>query len=131
VSREFDVVVIGGGAAGITVAREGARRGARTVLVQDGPVGGDCTFTGCVPSKTLLVAAARGESFGEAMAAVRLAVARIAASEDDLALKRDGVSVIHGRAALRLAAANSSVTARTAPVMFWWRRGACSRRRPG
>jgi pyruvate/2-oxoglutarate dehydrogenase complex dihydrolipoamide dehydrogenase (E3) component len=100
-SREFDLVVIGGGAAGITAAREGARRGARTVLVQDGPVGGDCTFTGCVPSKTLLAAAARGASFADAMGAVRMAVARIAASEDDLALKRDGVAVIHGRAVLR------------------------------
>ena len=100
-SRDFDLVVIGGGAAGITAAREGARRGARTALVQDGPVGGDCTFTGCVPSKTLLAAAARGESFDEAMAAVRMAVARIAASEDDVALKRYGVSVIHGRAVLR------------------------------
>jgi pyruvate/2-oxoglutarate dehydrogenase complex dihydrolipoamide dehydrogenase (E3) component len=103
VSREFDLLVIGGGAAGITAAREGARRSARTGLVQDGPVGGDCTFTGCVPSKTLLAAAARGESFDDAMAAVRRAVARIAATEDDLALKRDGVSVIHGRAVLRSA----------------------------
>ena len=100
-SREFDLVVIGGGAAGITAAREGARRGARTALVQDGPVGGDCTFTGCVPSKTLLAAAARGASFADAMGAVRMAVARIAASEDDLALERDRVSVIHGRAVLR------------------------------
>lgn len=100
-TREFDLLVIGGGAAGITAAREGARRGARTVLVQDGPVGGDCTFTGCVPSKTLLAAAARGETFGDAMAAVRMAVARIAATEDDLALKRDGVTVVHGRAVLR------------------------------
>ena len=102
-SREFDLVVIGGGAAGITAAREGARRGVRTALVQDGPVGGDCTFTGCVPSKTLLAAAARGESFADAMAAVRMAVARIAATEDDLALKRDGVSVIHGHATVRSA----------------------------
>jgi pyruvate/2-oxoglutarate dehydrogenase complex dihydrolipoamide dehydrogenase (E3) component len=101
VDREFDLVVIGGGAAGLSAAREGARRGARTALVQDGPVGGDCTFTGCVPSKTLLAAAARGESFADAMAAVRMAVARIAASEDDVALKRDGVWVIHGRAVLR------------------------------
>lgn len=45
-------------------------------------------------------AAARGESFADAMATVRMAVARIAATEDDLALKRDGVSVIHGRAIL-------------------------------
>jgi pyruvate/2-oxoglutarate dehydrogenase complex dihydrolipoamide dehydrogenase (E3) component len=71
VRRELDLIVIGGGAAGISAAREGARRGARTALVQDGPVGGDCTFTGCVPSKALLAAAARGESFADAMAAVR------------------------------------------------------------
>ncbi len=99
-SGKLDVVVIGGGAAGITAAREASRQGARTVLVQDGPVGGDCTFTGCVPSKTLLAAAARGESFDDAMARVRSAVAQIAATEDDIALKRDGVTVIHGRARL-------------------------------
>jgi pyruvate/2-oxoglutarate dehydrogenase complex dihydrolipoamide dehydrogenase (E3) component len=99
-SGELDLVVVGGGAAGITAAREGARRGARTGLVQDGPIGGDCTFTGCVPSKTLLAAAARGESFDEAMATVRRTVARIAATEDDIALERDGVTVVHGRARL-------------------------------
>ena len=97
---ELDLVVIGGGAAGITAAREGARRGARTALVQDGPIGGDCTFTGCVPSKTLLAAAARGAPFDDAMAKVRQAVARIAATEDDIALERDGVTVVHGRARL-------------------------------
>lgn len=100
-SRELDLLVIGGGAAGLTAAREGARRGARTGLVQDGPVGGDCTFTGCVPSKTLLAAAARGASFGEAMTAVRDAVTRIAATEDELALERQGITVIQGRAVLQ------------------------------
>jgi pyruvate/2-oxoglutarate dehydrogenase complex dihydrolipoamide dehydrogenase (E3) component len=100
VTREFDLMVLGGGAAGLTAAREGARRGAVTALVQDGPVGGDCTFTGCVPSKTLLAAAARGESFSDAMDRVRRAVARVAATEDDIALKRDGVTVVHGRARL-------------------------------
>jgi hypothetical protein len=61
-------------------------------------VGVDCTFTGCVPSKTLLAAAARGDNFGDAMAAVLRAVARIAATEDDMALEREGLAVIHGRA---------------------------------
>jgi hypothetical protein len=44
---------------------EGSRHGdhpsrRRVVLVADGPIGGDCTFTGCVPSKTLIEAAAAG-----------------------------------------------------------------------
>ena len=52
------------------------------LIVQDGPVGGDCTFTGCVPSKTLLAAAASGADFDEAMARVHRAVERIAATED-------------------------------------------------
>ena len=34
----------------MAAARTGARLGKRVALVQDGPVGGDCTFTGCVPS---------------------------------------------------------------------------------
>lgn len=44
------MVVVGGGAGGLTAAREANRRGARTLLVHDGPLGGDCTHTGCVPS---------------------------------------------------------------------------------
>jgi pyruvate/2-oxoglutarate dehydrogenase complex dihydrolipoamide dehydrogenase (E3) component len=101
VVRECDVLVVGGGAAGLTAARESTRRGARTTLVTDGPLGGDCTFFGCIPSKALLVAAARGASFAEASEAVRTAISRIAATEDDAALQRQGINVMHGRARLR------------------------------
>jgi pyruvate/2-oxoglutarate dehydrogenase complex dihydrolipoamide dehydrogenase (E3) component len=73
-----DLLVIGGGAGGISAAQTAARRGASVVLVQDGPVGGDCTFTGCVPSKALLAAAAAGTGFDDAMARVRHAVEVIA-----------------------------------------------------
>lgn len=53
----FDVAVIGGGAAGLTAAGMAASLGARTALISDEPLGGDCTWTGCVPSKALLHAA--------------------------------------------------------------------------
>ena len=66
------------------------------VIVQDGPVGGDCTFTGCVPSKALLAAAASGVGFDEAMARVHRAVERIAATEDAAALAEDGIDVVDG-----------------------------------
>lgn len=95
-----DVVVIGGGAGGQTAAREANRRGARTLLISDGPLGGDCTHTGCVPSKTLLDAAARGRSFAEAMAAVHQRIDAVAATEDADTLAREGIEVAAGRARL-------------------------------
>lgn len=95
----WDLIVIGGGAAGLGAARAGAAAGARVLLVSEGEIGGECTFTGCVPSKTLLEAAARGTAFPAAMAAVRHAVAAIAATETPDVLGREGIEVFRGRAA--------------------------------
>ncbi|MGI8961717.1 MAG: dihydrolipoyl dehydrogenase family protein [Bryobacteraceae bacterium] len=54
---EYDMVVIGGGAAGLTAAGMSAVLGAKTALVETRRLGGDCTWYGCIPSKTLLHAA--------------------------------------------------------------------------
>ena len=97
----FDLVVVGGGAAGLGAAREAVRRRARVLLVQDGRMGGDCTFTGCVPSKTLLAAAASGASFAEARQRVSAAVERVAANESEEVLRREGIEVRRGFAAFR------------------------------
>jgi pyruvate/2-oxoglutarate dehydrogenase complex dihydrolipoamide dehydrogenase (E3) component len=50
----YDLVVIGGGTAGLVCAAGAATLGARVALVERGLLGGDCLNTGCVPSKTLL-----------------------------------------------------------------------------
>ena len=50
----YDLVVIGGGTAGLVCAVGAAGLGARVALVERGLLGGDCLNTGCVPSKTLL-----------------------------------------------------------------------------
>lgn len=55
----------------------------RPLLVQPGPIGGDCTFTGCVPSKTMIETAAWGGTFDEAKAATGRAIATITAREND------------------------------------------------
>jgi pyruvate/2-oxoglutarate dehydrogenase complex dihydrolipoamide dehydrogenase (E3) component len=99
VDRDYDLIVIGGGAAGLAAAQAGAAARARTLLVAEGEIGGECTFTGCVPSKTLIEAAARGASFTEAAAAVRKAVAAIAATETAEVLIRRGIDVLRGHAA--------------------------------
>jgi pyruvate/2-oxoglutarate dehydrogenase complex dihydrolipoamide dehydrogenase (E3) component len=55
--HEYDVAVIGGGAAGLVAAGMSALLGARTALIEEHRLGGDCTWTGCIPSKTLIHAA--------------------------------------------------------------------------
>lgn len=99
--RSQDLVVVGGGAGGLAAARAGARRRASVLLVHDGPIGGDCTFTGCVPSKTLIEAARRGLDFSDAMRAVEHTIERIAATETPDVLRREGIGTLTGRAAFR------------------------------
>lgn len=53
-ARLYDLVVIGGGTAGLVCAAGAAGLGARVALVERGLLGGDCLNTGCVPSKALL-----------------------------------------------------------------------------
>ena len=55
---DFDIGVIGGGAAGLTVSAGASQLGAKTLLVEKEDVlGGDCLHYGCVPSKTLIKSA--------------------------------------------------------------------------
>jgi len=52
---DYDIGIIGGGAAGLTVASGAAQLGAKTLLVEkEKNLGGDCLHFGCVPSKTLI-----------------------------------------------------------------------------
>ncbi|MGC9171214.1 MAG: FAD-dependent oxidoreductase [Thermoproteus sp.] len=53
----YDVVVLGGGSAGVAAAVKAAQLGARAALVNEGPLGGTCVNVGCVPSKFLIRAA--------------------------------------------------------------------------
>ena len=55
---EYDIGIIGGGAAGLTTASGAAQLGARVILIeQEDRLGGDCLHYGCVPSKTLIKSA--------------------------------------------------------------------------
>jgi pyruvate/2-oxoglutarate dehydrogenase complex dihydrolipoamide dehydrogenase (E3) component len=54
---DFDLAVIGAGAAGLSIAAGAAQLGASVALIERGEMGGDCLNTGCVPSKALLATA--------------------------------------------------------------------------
>jgi pyruvate/2-oxoglutarate dehydrogenase complex dihydrolipoamide dehydrogenase (E3) component len=53
-SGRYNLVVLGGGTAGLVAAAIGGAIGARTALVEKNLLGGDCLNMGCIPSKTLL-----------------------------------------------------------------------------
>ena len=50
----FDIIVIGAGTAGLVVASGTSRFGARVALIERDRLGGECLWTGCVPSKALI-----------------------------------------------------------------------------
>lgn len=54
---EFDLVVIGGGSAGLAAAFRAAGHGARVALLEPGEFGGTCVNLGCVPKKAMWLAA--------------------------------------------------------------------------
>ncbi|MEU3048070.1 NAD(P)/FAD-dependent oxidoreductase [Streptomyces sp. NPDC006984] len=111
----YDLAVIGGGSAGLTAARLAADLGARVALIERDRPGGDCLWTGCVPSKTLLHAAAqvhaarRTDRYGltpatgpadwtAAAARVREAISRIEPHDSPEALTGLGIEVIRAEA---------------------------------
>jgi len=70
VDGEFDIAVIGAGSAGPKAARTAAATGAKVVLFEEALIGGECLYTGCVPSKAVIYAASlwkriqRADDFG-------------------------------------------------------------------
>lgn len=53
-AKMYNLVVIGGGTAGLVSAMGAAMLGAKTALIERNLLGGDCLVTGCVPSKALI-----------------------------------------------------------------------------
>ncbi len=115
IGTRWDLVVIGGGTAGIVASRTAARFGAKVSLVERAAPGGDCLWTGCVPSKALIAAAhhvadaRRANAFGvriatpvvdfaAVMAHVRGAIDAIAPEDSAPAMKASGVHVLTGSA---------------------------------
>jgi pyruvate/2-oxoglutarate dehydrogenase complex dihydrolipoamide dehydrogenase (E3) component len=113
--RTWELAIIGGGTAGIVAAKTAAGLGASVVLVERERTGGDCLWTGCVPSKALIAAAHAAASardagrlgvnvsgvdvdFGAVMKHVHATIAAIEPTDSVQALEAAGVTVIHGTA---------------------------------
>lgn len=55
--EEFDLLVVGGGKAGKTLAMDLAKAGQRVAMVERGMIGGTCINVACIPTKTLVTSA--------------------------------------------------------------------------
>lgn len=112
---EWDLIVIGSGSAGLVASRTAARFGAKVLLVERNRLGGDCLWTGCVPSKSLIAAAHAAQvarasenlgvtasrvsvDFAQSMGHVQDAVSTIAPHDSIEALGELGVDVRMGDA---------------------------------
>ena len=115
-STAYDLAILGGGAAGLAAADFALSLGLRVALIERTRPGGDCTWSGCVPSKTLLQSARvaqtvrRASLYGVAagppevdfkavMARVHAVIAEVYAAESPEALRRKGIDVALGEAA--------------------------------
>jgi len=67
-SGRYNLLVIGGGPAGLVAAAGAAGLGAKVALVEKHLLGGDCLNVGCVPSKALLASARRAAEARDAAA---------------------------------------------------------------
>ncbi len=109
----YDLVIIGAGSAGLTAAGFATQLGVRVALLEKHRIGGDCTWTGCVPSKTLLKVAKVAHQMRFAnhygltpstvvvdmksvMAHVRSVVAQVYQHESPEALRANGIDVLLG-----------------------------------
>ncbi len=93
---QVDVAVLGGGSAGEALARRLARAGRSVAVVEARLVGGICPYVACVPSKALLLAAARGDGWSEALRFRDAAAEHRDDTDTVRALQDDGVTVVRG-----------------------------------
>jgi pyruvate/2-oxoglutarate dehydrogenase complex dihydrolipoamide dehydrogenase (E3) component len=115
VSGRYDLVAVGGGTTGLVATLTAAALGARTALVERDRPGGDCLWTGCIPSKALLASAERAQAirtageygirvgepevdFAAVMARVRSVIDQAGRRDTPAFLRSEGVEVIEGEA---------------------------------
>ncbi|HKJ36674.1 MAG TPA: FAD-dependent oxidoreductase [Solirubrobacterales bacterium] len=135
--KRYDLVAIGGGTAGLVATLTATGLGARTALIERDRTGGDCLWTGCVPSKALLASAARAHAirtadrfgirasepevdFGAVMRRVHEVIEAAGERDTPEYLRSEGVDLIEGEGRFtgpgRISAGGREISFRTALI---------------
>jgi pyruvate/2-oxoglutarate dehydrogenase complex dihydrolipoamide dehydrogenase (E3) component len=90
-STGFDVVVIGGGSAGLSAAAAAREAGAKVALIEAGMMGGECPNYACVPTKSMLAAAVRYDDIRRNAAAFGIHAAKLQFDLASMMERKDAV----------------------------------------
>jgi pyruvate/2-oxoglutarate dehydrogenase complex dihydrolipoamide dehydrogenase (E3) component len=88
VTEDFDLLVVGGGKAGKTLAMDWARQGRKVAMVERGMIGGTCINVACIPTKALVESAramrtlTKAQSLGFVVDAPRIDLALLRAHKE-------------------------------------------------
>lgn len=107
--KKYDVVVIGSGSGGLTAAFTAKGFGKKVLIIDRGLPGGECTWSGCVPSKALINEANKVHTVRSmvddfvydtktVMAKVKKVIDNVYAGESIDVLEKDGIDFIQGHA---------------------------------
>lgn len=111
-SKEYDLVILGGGTGGYVAAIRAAQLGMKVALVESGKIGGTCLHDGCIPSKALLRTAelhreiTHADEFGLELSSVHINLNKVQARKQKIInqlyqgvealLKKSKVDIYHG-----------------------------------
>jgi len=106
----YDLIVIGAGAGGLSCALEGIKKGFKVLLVEKNKPGGECTWSGCIPSKSLIniskdiYTVKKYTTFStdteKVLLDIRKIIERVYSGETPKKLKELGIDYIAGEASL-------------------------------
>ena len=114
---DYDIVVVGGGAAGLSAAKTAAGFGKKTLLIEHRKTGGECTWNGCIPSKALIRTAHAAyeakqlfddleisrlvdKKTSGSLEQVRDIIRSVYSGEDPETLEKEGISVVEEHAVI-------------------------------
>lgn len=107
--KKYDLIIIGGGASGLTAAYTAKGFGKSVLLIEKNKPGGECTWSGCIPSKTLIKESTKyaiagnynsviSLNYSKILKRINTVIKNIYDEESFSVLNKDGIDTVNGEA---------------------------------